>query len=87
MNDLRKKIDFIDQKMQQLFLERMHVVKEVALYKKANHLDVYDQTRELEIIKKNLALLNDLELAPYYETFFKELISLSKQYQREVIDQ
>ena len=40
LDDYRKKIDEIDQKMTELFEERMNVVMKVGEYKKANNLPV-----------------------------------------------
>lgn len=85
MEELRNQIDIIDQSMQNLFLERMQVVKQVAQFKKDNNLPVFDELRELEIIKKNCDRVDDLDLVGYYEAFFKKILEVSKQYQEKVI--
>lgn len=85
MEKFRSQIDIIDESIQNLFLERMQIVKQVALYKKENRLPVYDQSREEIIIKKNLERIDQLELKEFYETFYKKLLEVSKTYQARII--
>lgn len=85
MDNLRSEIDIIDKTMQNLFLERMQVVKKVALYKKENNLPILDLEREAEIIKKNVDKIDDLDLVELYEEFYKNVIEVSKKYQEQVI--
>ena len=46
LQNLRKKIDEIDNDLIDLFQKRMDVSAEVALYKQKNNLPVYDPARE-----------------------------------------
>ncbi len=85
MKDLRNEIDIIDESIQNLFLERMQVVKQVALFKKENDLEVFDKAREVEVIKKNVGRLDNLELVDLYEDFYKKILEVSKRYQERVI--
>lgn len=85
MEELRSQIDVIDETMQNLFLERMAVVKKVALYKKDNNLPVFDSSREEQIIKKNVDNIDNLDLTELYEEFYKKVIEVSKKYQEKVI--
>ncbi|MBQ2679954.1 MAG: chorismate mutase, partial [Firmicutes bacterium] len=48
--DYREKIDSIDSQLVELFKERMSVAKDIAQYKKENHINVYDAAREREKI-------------------------------------
>ncbi len=85
MENLRTRIDIIDESIQNLFLERMQVVKQVAEYKKANNLPVLDETREKEILERNIARLDDLDLVDLYEEFFKKTLEVSRKYQERII--
>ncbi|MBI9009763.1 MAG: chorismate mutase [Tenericutes bacterium] len=85
MKDLRNQIDIIDEAIQNLFLERMQIVKQVAEYKLENNLPVLDKSRELEIIQKNVDKINDSELQDLYEEFYKKMIEVSKKYQERII--
>ena len=46
IKELRKEIDRIDDELVKLFVERMNVCRDVALYKKENGAAVYDAARE-----------------------------------------
>ena len=88
MNELdraRRTIDEVDRQMAALFKQRMAAVGQVAAYKEAHGLPVLDAGREAQVIEKNLALLNDEALAPYYTDYIKYQMSLSRQYQARVL--
>ena len=57
--------------------------KDVLKYKKEHNLAVFDEKREIELIRKNLDLLNDKELESYYLKFFQGVLESSKDYQRD----
>ena len=83
LDETRKKINLIDQKMIDLFKERMNLVSDVLEYKKERNLAVFDKSREEELLKKNLELLNDKSLEEYYKIFFEGVLSSSKKYQED----
>ena len=83
IKEARIKINEIDSKMIELFKERMNAVLDVLKYKKEHNLAVFDEKREIELIQKNLTLLNDKELESYYLTFFQGVLDSSKDYQRD----
>ena len=81
LNEARIKINEIDEKMVILFKERMTAVLEVLKYKKEHNLPVFDENREIELIKKNLELLNDESLKEYYLIFLNGMLEASKKFQ------
>ena len=83
IDEARIKINEIDAKMIQLFKERIAAVMDVLEYKKKHNLAIFDEKREIELIKKNLELLNDKNLEQYYLKFFKGVLESSKDYQRD----
>ncbi|MDE5715354.1 MAG: chorismate mutase [Anaeroplasmataceae bacterium] len=85
LEEARKIINEIDEKMLHLFEERMHASKMVAEYKKENGLPVFDGKREQEIISNHLELLKDKKLAMYYLTFFDGVLTSSKDYQKDLL--
>ena len=85
MEELRNQISIIDESMQNLFLERMQIVEQVALHKKENDLPIFDEIREKTIIKENVDRIDVLELTDLYEAFYKKVIEVSKQYQERII--
>ena len=86
LNDIRKKINSIDKQMAKLFEERMQASKEVAEYKMAHGLPVFDRIREEEVIKRNSELITDEELKKYYVLFLQDLMDTSKKYQHELMN-
>ena len=78
---LRKEIDDVDEKLTSLFEKRMHLVSEVADYKKANGIAVLNEGREAEVLEKALRMLNDRSLEEYVRKFFTDLMKTSREYQ------
>jgi monofunctional chorismate mutase len=88
MSDLlsyRNQIDEIDTQIRQLFIKRMQLVKEIAEYKMAHDIAVYDSTRELEVIARNIESLEEKSYQPYYQSIIEEMMKVSKEYQKALI--
>ncbi|MGL4362698.1 MAG: chorismate mutase [Cellulosilyticaceae bacterium] len=85
LKECRKEIDKIDEQLIQLFEKRMEVVSEVARYKAANGLEIFQKKREDEVIEKNLKRLTKPDLQIYTTQFFEKLMELSRIYQSEQI--
>ena len=83
IDEARSKINEIDVKMIELFKERINAVMDVLKYKKEHNLPVFDENREVQLIAKNLHILNDCELEKYYLEFFEGVLKSSKSYQRD----
>jgi chorismate mutase/prephenate dehydratase len=81
LDESRKKINEIDKEMARLFEERMKAVMDVLKYKKQHNLPVFDEKREIELIKRNLMFIEDENLKEYYLIFFNGLLESSKKYQ------
>ena len=81
IDEARIKINTIDEEMIKLFEARMKAVLDVLKYKKEHNLPVFDEKREIELIKKNLSLLEDESLREYYLIFFNGMLEASKKYQ------
>lgn len=85
MQDLktnREKLNVIDTKMKELYLERMAIVKEIAAYKKAHGLATLDGQREKEMKERLSADLDD-DLKKYYLMFLDVILKTSKDLQDE----
>lgn len=77
MKDLREKIDNIDQELMELLNERFKITKQIGLYKQINNLNVFDKTREEEILNKTSKYLYDEDIKQIYKTIFNQ----NKKYQ------
>ncbi len=80
LEECRVKIDSIDDRLADLFKERMEVAKEVAEFKKANNMNVLNNEREREIIERMTARTGD-DLAIYTKVFYNTLFDLSRSAQ------
>lgn len=85
LDEIRNKIDAIDNQMRALFEERMDCIKAVAEYKFNNDGNIFDQNREEKMMQKNLNQLKNKEYADEYERFLNEILILSKTYQKDWI--
>ncbi|NLZ61927.1 MAG: chorismate mutase [Acholeplasmataceae bacterium] len=81
----REEIDVIDKQILALFSRRMAVVGKIAGYKMKKDMIVYDQTREDEVVNKNMDNCKDEELKPYYQEVLETILRVSKEYQKQII--
>jgi monofunctional chorismate mutase len=86
LEEARQIINQVDEKMIELFIQRMTAVKQVAQYKLENKLPVLDSSREGEIKAKNLKILNNVDLEKFYLEFFDGVLRSSKDYQYDLIE-
>ena len=81
LNEVRNRIDLIDDQLVKLLEERLHIVQEVALFKKRTGKKIFDEMREKEVVAKNLKKVQNEELKHYIEIIFKDIMDSSKEYQ------
>lgn len=86
LDEARKNINEIDEEIAQLFEKRMMVVEDVIAYKIENDLPIFDESREKEVIKRNVEKLNNKELRPYYEEYLQMMMDISKKYQKDILN-
>ena len=80
METLRGEIDQIDQKMVELFKERMAVSAKMAGYKQAHHLPTLDAGRERALLGKVTEQAGE-ELGDYAQSMYRTILSASRSYQ------
>ena len=78
--ECRKKIDEIDDKILELFLNRMKVAASVADFKRANGMATTQKSREREILQKVSEKAGE-DFDDYARVLFSTLMDLSKSYQ------
>lgn len=89
MNKIEKarvRINEIDKEIAFLFEERMKAVENVISYKIENNLPIFDEKRELEVIKKNSSLIQDEKYKMYYIEFIQMMMNISKKYQKYILE-
>ena len=85
LDQARKKINEIDAKMAELFLERMGAAEMVAEYKKEHGLPVLDSAREQVVIATNSERIENDELRGYYSDFLRSVMGISRRYQQKLL--
>lgn len=84
--EARVEIDDVDKQMAKLFERRMQAVESVIQYKIANNLPIFDESREKEVIAKNVDRIETDIYKPYYEDYIKQMMRISKEYQRTFVE-
>ncbi len=86
LDDLRKEIDSIDEKIIELYEKRLDVVKDVIEYKIENNIPILDSSRENLMLEKNLKKINNEEYKKYYLDVLKGYLKASKDLQKDILD-
>ena len=80
LNEIRSEIDKIDDELVRLFCQRMHVAAQIADYKKANNLPIFQPARE-RVKLQDVAEKAGPEMANYTRVLYSMLFELSRSYQ------
>ena len=84
LSEIRNKIDSLDQQIQDLFEARMLLCQDVARYKKAHNMPVFQAGREQQILDRVEHNAKDgLGLAS--RTMFANMMSISSQLQQKML--
>ncbi len=81
LEEARKIINEVDEKMAELFVKRMRAAEMVYEYKKKFGLPILDAAREAVVIEKNAEYIGDEILKGYYIDYIKDVMSISRAYQ------
>ena len=80
----RKEIDEADAELVKLFEKRFLAVRDVIGWKMENGMEILDRSREEEILRKNSAMLEQDELRPYFEEWYRSMMAVSRRYQEDI---
>jgi len=84
---IRQHIDRIDTVIITALAERMSLMPDVAEYKKKHNIPIFDEKREIEIMKKLKAIAKEQGLdESFTEEVFLSLFNESKRIQQEIIN-
>ena len=86
LNQCRQELDVIDAQLVWLFEKRMQVVRDVALYKHEHNMDIFDSSRENAVLESRAAQLQEEALKKPVTDLFRELMRLSRDEQRRILD-
>ena len=85
LEELRQKVDQVDEEMLRLFAQRMELSREIGAYKMEQGLNILDSSREKEVLKDRLSQVEDKELRPAAQQLVSLLMDLSKQEQKKLL--
>lgn len=85
INDIRGRIDQIDDELARLFARRMACAKEVAEAKRAAGRPIRDHARERAIVNRLTKAVGD-EYAPYVKSLYAHIFDMSRSYQSSLGD-
>ena len=81
LEEIRAKIDEVDEKMAKLFAERIELAKKAAQYKRAHGLPAEDAEREAQILERGASKFEGAAREDYLR-FQKTVIQISKDAQK-----
>ena len=84
LQEARNSISRIDEELTSLFVKRMELSKEIAAYKKDNHMSVFDRSREREVVN-HVCDLAGKDFETYIRVLYGTLLDVSRSYQRQLI--
>lgn len=84
LSTIRERINEIDNKIVELWKERMETCLSVAQYKKENNLPVLDARREAELLNRVGNMAGD-ELEVYSRVLYDTIMTVSKSYQHQFL--
>ena len=84
LSKYRQQINQIDMELLELLKKRFAVTEKVGYYKKQHNINVFDEKREQEILKKLLEQLQDTPYKKHIETMWKTLLVESKKQQKNL---
>ena len=85
LEDYRVEIDKIDREITQLLEKRMNVAKAISKYKMENNMQIFHPDREKMVIEKNKGYLENKEYEELVESFYDNLMYLSRLVQQKEI--
>ena len=85
LQDLRKKIDSIDEDLIRLFDERLGVAADIARYKKQHGLPVFDPDRENQKLRDISSKVKEDQKENISE-FFSLLFKISRAEQKKILN-
>lgn len=86
LQELRGKIDQIDEKLVSLFIERMDISEQIAQYKKENNIPIADPARERQKLVE-IAARVDSKMHAYTDALYSLIFELSRTYQEKQFQQ
>lgn len=86
LKEIRTKIDELDNKILRLLKERFTLMPEVINYKIQNNLEIFDESREQEVLKNKVSAAKEFSMDEKFVTEIYQLImDQSKEIQKNYL--
>lgn len=85
LQEARKIINEADEKIADLFVQRMRAAEAVARYKQQHGMPILDTAREEEVLRNGAIRVEDETLREYYTDFMRGTMALSRRYQQRLL--
>jgi len=85
LNDFREKIDETDENIVKLLVERFNTAKDIAEYKKKNGLEIFQKSREAEVLKNIGDRVENPQYKKYILEIYETILKTSKSSQQDRI--
>jgi monofunctional chorismate mutase len=87
LDEIRKKLDTIDENIVRLIAERLSYAPKIAAYKQKNNMPIYDKNREDQITRSKRLLAEELGADPkLIEKVFAAIMETSRNIQEQSRD-
>lgn len=86
LKKIRNRITETDDKMAELFRQRMELVRQVGEYKKENALPVYDPERERQVLMMGADRIEDPNIRAHYMNFLESVMAIARRYQGTILE-
>jgi chorismate mutase/prephenate dehydratase len=81
LETLRKRVDQCDLEIVQALEKRFNIVKEIVQYKQENNLEIYQPSREVEVLEKVQSYLSKDEFSEELKEIYIKIMEMSKEIQ------
>ena len=81
LETLRKSVDQCDLEIVQALEKRFNIVKEIVQYKQENNLEIYQPSREVEVLEKVQSYLSKDEFSEELKEIYIKIMEMSKEIQ------
>ena len=82
LSTLRENINKIDNKIVELWKERMEICLFVAEYKKEHNLPIFDEKREKELLDRVIKMAGE-DLTDYCRDLYEKIMEISRDFQED----
>lgn len=85
LDNLRSVIDECDKEIVQAIEKRFKTVNRIVKYKKANNMEIFQPSRESEVLEKVNSYLSNEEFSEEVKSLYIKIMDISKELQKRIL--